>query len=158
MFNEKPKQPVPVAAIVAVVALVAVLGLCGVGGVVGWLLFGRTGTGNAPLVNVARAVGGVPTKEVEGEQWTEAELIEYLKRKGVVTKVPPVDNGARFSTNAYQLMTPKQNSLNMRRQSSAEEAASCAGMGLGEPGYAWGRFVIWGDSEAMGAIRSALPK
>jgi hypothetical protein len=102
--------------------------------------------------------GAAPSPQREGETWTHAELVAYLKSRGVaVTRTEPTHEGAHEGP-AVDFWSPDDERLYVQKRATAADARDQAGAG-GAGSFSWGRFLFLhaGNSPKLSAaIRAAL--
>ncbi len=144
--------PAWVAGLVAGFVLLALAG--GVALVVGWRALKRGGdvVGGA-VGDAASAVTG-PTPEREGETWTHEELFRYLRGRGAVAEMTD-RNPAALQGPAANLKDAAGRSVLVQKFGTAGDAKDRAAVVPGK-GFAWGRFLFFGDADLVARIKASL--
>lgn len=137
--------------IVAGAITAAVFALFGVVGVV--ILVVSGGPKNAAIA----AGAAEPRADKEGLEWSESDLFNHLKRKGVVVRMEETGGTPFESGKAYIFVTSDGTKIYVKKQLGETDANTRAnGLGKGKS-LAWGRFFLWPDTpELLNACRVAL--
>jgi hypothetical protein len=133
----------------AVAGGVAFLLLCGILTTLMFMSGGSSRSGGDGGVGLPAALGGEPTAEREGVEWTTKQMAAHLKSRGLITE-------CEVTSEEIDAKTPGGGRVQVRRhfgKLSAEDHAKSHDLdrqsghhGSIVPSYQWGRFTCESDS------------